>query len=102
MRSMLNDLVPASFVLVGTLIQMRLSLQEVAISRREAIQHKVAEDQLVAELAWFRRRRARRDFIKDREPEVHRAIREAWLHVFAWALLFAAAATAIVNTIAGD
>ena len=99
---MLNQLLPGLFVLTGTLIQMRLSLKEFAESRRDAIQHKIAEDELIAELSWFRRRQARRDFVRDRAPDVHRAIRDAWLHVFAWALLAAASVTAIFNIIIGD
>lgn len=65
------------FVLVGTALQMALSLREVATTRRAALEHKNAEDELVAERPRLKRRGARRDLISDRELEVRRAICEA-------------------------
>jgi hypothetical protein len=98
---MLNNLMVAMFVLAGTGLQMTLSLREIAGTKRKELQVKNAEDQLVAELPRMQRRAARRAFIRERAPEVHQAIRDAWLHVLAWALLFGAAAAASFDALIG-
>lgn len=94
---MFARLLTALLALGGTSIQMWLSLRQVAVNHREAIQRKGAEDDLVKELPLRKRRRARREFVRDREPELHYAIRQTWLHLWSWALLFAAAASAVTN-----
>lgn len=98
---MMVHLVIAAFVLLGTGIQMLLSLRDVARSYKPALQHKVAEDELISELPLPQRYRARRNLIRDRDPSTHAAIREAFAHVAAWGLLFGAAATATFDAIAG-
>ena len=75
----------------------RAALSQVAQNHREAIRRKDAEDDLVKELPVLKRRRARREFIRDREPDLHRGIRRTWLHLRSWALLFAAAASVVTN-----
>lgn len=94
---MLARLLTALFALAGTSVQMWLSLQDVAKNHRTAIQRKAAEDDLVSELPVLQRRRARREFVRDREPELHRSIRRTWLHLWSWALLVAASASAVGN-----
>lgn len=94
---MFARLLTALLALAGTSIQMWLSLRQVAFNHRTAIQRKGAEDDLIKELPFRKRRQARRDFIRDREPELQSAIRQTWLHLWSWALLFAAAASAVTN-----
>lgn len=53
------------------------------------------------ELPFTKRRRARREFVRDREPELHRSIRQTWLHLWLWGLLFAAAASTVTNELLG-
>lgn len=88
------ELVTAALVLLGTGMQMYLALRDIARNYRAPLQHKVAEDELIGELPRLQRFRARREFIKEREPAVHAAIREAFVHLGSWSLLFAAAVTA--------
>jgi hypothetical protein len=94
---MLARLLTALLAFGGTSIQMWLTLQDVAKNHRTAIQRKAAEDDLVKELPRLQRWRTRRDFVRDREPELHREIRRTWLHLWSWALLFAASASAVTN-----
>ncbi|WP_270888937.1 hypothetical protein [Pedococcus sp. 5OH_020] len=98
---MFARLLTAPLALGGTSIQMWLSLRQVAVNHREAIRRKGAEEDLVKELPLKMRRRARREFVRDREPELHRAIRQTWLHLWSWGLLLAAAASAVTNVLLG-
>ena len=98
---MFARLLTALLALGGTSIQIWLSLRQVAVNHRGAIQRKGAEDDLVKELPFTKGRRARREFVRDREPELHRAIRQTWLHLWSWALPFAAAASTVTNELLG-
>lgn len=94
---MLARLLPALFALAGTVVQMRLSLHQLSDTHGEAIQRKGAEDDLVKELPAWKRRKARRDFVRDREPDLHNKIKETWMHLWSWAFLSSAAAAVVVN-----
>ena len=96
-RIMLSQLIAGLMGLAATLIQMRLSLEEVGKANRKALQHKFTEDELIEELPRSQRRRARKALVRDREPEVHQAIRKAHLHVLSWALLTGAATAVVVS-----
>jgi hypothetical protein len=90
----------ALIVLVATCIQTFTSVKELGRSRRKAVDWWDAEDQLVEEHRWWRKRTVRRELKSWRDPGVHRDIRHLQLALLSWVLLVFAAASSTVVSVA--
>ena len=87
----------SALVLIATLIQMLCAAIDLRTARSEASSWIGAEDALVREESWWRRRGVRRELRSWRDPETHRGIIYINVVLASWVMLFAAAGIALVT-----
>lgn len=98
---MFATIIAAAF-LAGTFLQMKTSLADFGVARRDAMDWWNTEDELVDdESRWrpLKRWHARRLVRQLRTPEIHREISHATRVLLGWVILFTASALALINAI---
>lgn len=89
----------AAFLLVaGTLAQALLQLVEIRTTKQDVLGVWRTEDELLAEVPWWRRRRWRKEFESLRSIEIDREIARIEMALFAWLALSAGASIGFVLT----
>lgn len=85
------DLLIAGLFFAGTALQMTTSLRDFKSTRRDELVWWNAEDELVAEVPWWRwleRGRVRRELRRLREPKLHAEIRHMTRVFLGWIMLW--------------
>ena len=95
------DVWMAMFLLAGTVMQAVLNVVELRDSKRHVLAEWNAEDELLQELRWWRRRGPRKVLEGMRSREVDRDIARLRMALGGWVALVCGAGLALVSAVSG-